>query len=71
MLLVDNVDSKKFLNELFNALYDEIPAPKKEEGNSNFLNFDSNLPFGFSPNKFYENLLAPMFLPKHRQNLDS
>ncbi len=30
MLLVDNVDSKKFLTELFNAMYNELPAPKKK-----------------------------------------
>ncbi len=31
MLLVDNVDSKEFLTELFNAMYDELPAPKKKK----------------------------------------
>ena len=30
MLLVDNIDSKEFLTELFDALYDELPAPKKK-----------------------------------------
>ena len=29
MLLVDNVDSKEFLAKLFDAMYDELPAPKK------------------------------------------
>lgn len=29
MLLVDNIENKVFLNELLNAMYDEIPAPKK------------------------------------------
>ena len=29
MLLVDNVDSKEFLTELFNAMYEELPAPRK------------------------------------------
>jgi len=29
MLLVDNVDSKKFLNELLNAIYKELPEKKK------------------------------------------
>ncbi len=29
MLLVDEVDSKDFLIRLFNAMYDELPAPKK------------------------------------------
>lgn len=29
MLMVDNVDDKSFLAELFNAMYDELPAPKK------------------------------------------
>lgn len=32
MLLVDNVDSKEFLAKLFNAMYDELPAPKKKKG---------------------------------------
>ena len=31
MLLVDNVDSKEFLSELFNAIYDELPAPKNKK----------------------------------------
>ena len=31
MLLVDNVDSKQFLAKLFNAVYDELPAPKKNK----------------------------------------
>ena len=31
MLLVDNVDSKEFLIRLFNAMYDELPAPKKKK----------------------------------------
>ena len=29
MLLVDNVDDKEFLRELLEAMYDELPAPKK------------------------------------------
>lgn len=29
MLLVEQVDDKKFLSELFNAMYDELPLPKK------------------------------------------
>ncbi len=29
MLLVDNIDSKEFLTELFNAMYDELPTSKK------------------------------------------
>ncbi|WP_334115814.1 TfoX/Sxy family protein [Ligilactobacillus sp.] len=28
MLLVDEVDSKVFLTELFEAMYDELPSPK-------------------------------------------
>lgn len=28
MLLVDNLDSKEYLTGLFNAMYDELPAPK-------------------------------------------
>ena len=31
MLLADNVDSKEFLANLFNAMYDELPAPKKKK----------------------------------------
>ena len=31
MLLVDNVDNKDFLTRLFFAMYDELPAKKKEE----------------------------------------
>ena len=30
MLLVDNVDSREFLAELINAIYDELPVPKKK-----------------------------------------
>ncbi|MBR2553634.1 MAG: TfoX/Sxy family protein [Aeriscardovia sp.] len=29
MLLVDSVDNKEFLKELFEAMYSELPAPKK------------------------------------------
>ena len=31
MLLVDDVDSKDFLTKLFNAMYEELPAPKKRK----------------------------------------
>ena len=31
MLLVDNVDSREFLTKLFNAMYDELPVPKKKK----------------------------------------
>lgn len=31
MLLVDNVDSKAFLTELFDAMYSELPVPKKKK----------------------------------------
>ena len=30
MLLVDNVDDKAFLRELLEAMFDELPAPKKK-----------------------------------------
>ena len=30
MLLVNDVDSKDFLTRLFNAMYNELPAPKKK-----------------------------------------
>lgn len=29
MILVDDVDNKDFLTRLFNAMYDELPMPKK------------------------------------------
>ncbi len=31
MLLVDDLDNKDFLNELFNSMVDELPAPKKKK----------------------------------------
>ena len=31
MLLVDNIDSKDFLTKLFDAMYEELPAPKKRK----------------------------------------
>lgn len=31
MLLVDEVDNKAFLTGLFNAMYDELPAPKAKK----------------------------------------
>ena len=31
MLLVDNIDSKDFLKILFDAMYDELPMPKKKK----------------------------------------
>ena len=31
MLLVDEVDNKTFLTGLFNAMYDELPAPKPKK----------------------------------------
>ena len=30
MLLVDNVKNKEFLRDLLEAMYDELPAPKKK-----------------------------------------
>jgi len=30
MILVENIDSKEFLSVLFNAMYDELPMPKKK-----------------------------------------
>ena len=30
MLLVNDVDNREFLVELFNAMYDELPLPKKK-----------------------------------------
>jgi hypothetical protein len=29
MLLVDDVDNREFLKELLEAMYDELPVPKK------------------------------------------
>lgn len=31
MLLVDEVDNREFLNELLDAMYDELPEPKKKK----------------------------------------
>ena len=31
MLLVDNVDNREFLRELLEAMYDELPVPKKKK----------------------------------------
>lgn len=31
MLLVDNVDSREFLTTLLDAMYQELPAPKKKK----------------------------------------
>ena len=31
MLLVDNIDNKGFLKELLDAMYDELPSPKKKK----------------------------------------
>ena len=31
MLLVENIDDRDFLNELLNAMVDELPAPKKKK----------------------------------------
>ena len=31
MLLVDDVDNKDFLTGLFDAMYDELPAPKSKK----------------------------------------
>ena len=30
MLLVDDIDNRNFLNDLLNAMVDELPAPKKK-----------------------------------------
>lgn len=31
MILVNDIDNKEFLTELFNAMYDELPMPKKRK----------------------------------------
>ena len=33
MLLVDDVDNKEFLIGLFDAVYDDLPAPKPKRNN--------------------------------------
>lgn len=30
MLLIENIDDMEFLSKLFNAMYDELPVPKKK-----------------------------------------
>ena len=30
MILVDNVDNREFLRELVEAMYEDLPAPKKK-----------------------------------------
>jgi hypothetical protein len=30
MLSVDNIEDKEFLKDLFEAIYDELPSPKKK-----------------------------------------
>lgn len=42
MLLVDNVDSKAFLSKLFNAMYDDLPTPKKKKQPKNHISQSSN-----------------------------
>jgi hypothetical protein len=31
MLLVDDVENRKFLRKLLESMYDELPAPKKKK----------------------------------------
>ncbi len=31
MLLVENIEDKVFLRDLFNTIYDELPAPKPKK----------------------------------------
>ena len=31
MLLVEEVDNREFLTDLFNAMYEELPAPKRKK----------------------------------------
>ena len=38
MILVDDVDNREFLCELVEAMYEELPAPKKKK-NVNFLDY--------------------------------
>ena len=31
MILVENIENRKFLKELFEAMYDELPSPRKRK----------------------------------------
>lgn len=31
MLLIDDIDNKEFLSKLLEAMYEELPAPKKKK----------------------------------------
>lgn len=42
MLLVDEVDDKEFLTGLLNAMYDELPAPRKKEEKIGICIFKNN-----------------------------
>ena len=35
MLLVDRLDDREFLTELFRAMYEQLPAPKKKASGGN------------------------------------
>jgi TfoX/Sxy family transcriptional regulator of competence genes len=35
MLLVEEIDDRRFLEDLFNAMYDELPEPKKRNSTRN------------------------------------
>lgn len=37
LILVDNLEDKEFLAKLLNAMYDELPAPKKKASKRNKL----------------------------------
>ena len=37
MSIANNVESKEFLTGLFDAMYDELPAPKKKNCEAPFL----------------------------------
>ena len=43
MLLVNNVESKEFLTGLFDAMYDELPAPKKKKNEKNSYFYVDNI----------------------------
>ena len=38
MLLVDEVDNREFLTGLFDAMYEELPAPKPRKGSTHVSN---------------------------------
>lgn len=44
MLLVDDVENREFLRELIEAMYDELPAPKKKKNRGETPDADTEEP---------------------------